>query len=278
MQHDKQLVSNFKDRGWSLIKSVFSTAEVARFREIANQLKDEQYSADLLGHPLTRTILFDDRILSTVKQFLGTDDLVYFGDSSCTISKQPGSAHFHKDNPDKLNGNGPDWQEEYPVIRLGIYLQNHDRFSGALAIRDRSHKTNDLKAGSPFYVDNQVGDLSAWYLTTTHAGYSKRLKFAPNFFLNTSLYRFVPDFMFVPEEQYRIAYFMTFGKKGPLLDRYLRYLKTREYMVQAWKKSKYDQSCFDFAEAKGIQLIDMYSQVKDVDETTLNKGHVELPN
>jgi len=278
MQHDKSLKKNFKDRGWALIKNVFSANEITRFREVANQLKTEQYSADLLGHPLTRTILFDDRILNVVKQLLETDELVYFGDSSCTISKTPGSAHFHKDNPDKLNGNGPDWQEEYPVIRLGIYLQNHDKFSGALAIRDKSHNTNDITAGSAFYVDNQVGDLSVWYLTTTHAGYSKRLKIAPNFFLNTSLYRFVPDFMFVPEEQYRIAYFMTFGKKGPLLDRYLRYLQTREYMVQAWKKTRYDQACFDFAKSKNIELIDMYPKVKDVDESTLNRSHVELPN
>jgi hypothetical protein len=278
MQHREGLTTKFKEHGWSLLKNIFSAAEISNFRDIANQLKAENYSADLLGHPLTRNILFDERILNVVQQLLDTEDLVYFGDSSCTISKQPGSAHFHKDNPDKINGDGPDWQQEYPVIRLGIYLQNHDRFSGALAIRDKSHKTNNIQIGNPLYVDNQAGDLSVWYLTTTHAGYSKRLKFAPNFFLNTSLYRFIPDSMFVPEEKYRIAYFMTFGKQSPLLDRYLRYLKTREYMVQAWKKSKYDESCFEFAKSKRVHLIDMHSQVKDIDESTLNKGHVELPN
>lgn len=278
MQHILNLTEEFKTNGWALIKSVFSQSEIEGFRDIANQLKTDHYDGDLLGHPLTRGILFDDRILKVVRQLLGTDDLVYFGDSSCTISKKPGNAHFHKDNPDKINGNGPDWQEEYPVIRLGIYLQNHDNFSGALAIRNKSHKTNSIKAGTAFYVDNQVGDLSVWYLTTTHAGYSKRLKIAPKLFLNTSLYRFVPDSMFVPEEKYRIAYFMTFGRKGPLLDRYLRYLKTREYMVQGWKRSKYDESCFAFAKSKNISLIDMYPQVKDIDESTLNRGHVELPN
>lgn len=278
MQHTTDLTTEFKANGWALVKKVFSVSEIEKFREIANQLKTDQYEGDLLGHPLTRGILFDDRILNRVKQLLGTQDLVYFGDSSCTISKKPGNTHFHKDNPDKLNGNGPDWQEEYPVIRLGIYLQNHDAFSGALAIRNKSHKTNDINSGTALYVDNQVGDLSIWYLTTTHAGYSKRLKIAPKLFLNPTLYRFVPNSMFVPEEKYRIAYFMTFGKKGKLLDRYLRYLKTRAYMVQGWKKSEYDDSCFAFAKSKNITLLDMYSQVKDIDERTLNKGHVELPN
>ena len=131
----------FDTDGYLLVEKVFSPAEIEQFRKLAYEqyeidkskkldfqlpnlpTKAKYNKGDLLSKEKLHPILLDDRILTIAKTILGSDDLIYFGDSSYQIGT--GLRGFHRDNIDRTDLNGPDWQGEYTLIRLGIYLQNH---------------------------------------------------------------------------------------------------------------------------------------------------------
>lgn len=270
-----QAVTQMKQNGWVLIKNFFSKQEIQNFRQIGEEIKVSHFKGDLLSHPKARYILTDDRIINLVKSVLETDDVVYFGDSNCSVGSAtlPG---FHKDSPDKFNPDGPDWKSEYSIVRLGVYLQDHAHHSAALSIRNKSHHYPNHSKGKALYVDSEPGDLVMWYLTTSHSGNSKRFKWAPNVFIPFRLYRLIPHALFEPEEKERFAYFLTFGKKDHHLERYLRYLKNRRYMVEIWQESNYDAGAEDLMRQKGIVFMNVNKEVKDWDLNTISEKHVEM--
>jgi hypothetical protein len=211
-----------------------------------------------------------------VKSLLGTEHPVYFGDSSYSIGFEGGTG-FHKDNPDKFNGNGPDWKTPYTIIRMGIYTQDHKDYSGCLALRDKSHNSVSITTGKPFLAPTEPGDLVIWTLRTTHSGYGKRLKFASNFFVPLRFYRFIPEFLFKPEEKIRNVLFLTYAKENDNhLHRYVRYLKNRRYMMEIWQNSVFKPEIIARAKRSGLEIIDIYPEVRNVDLAKVNVHHVEM--
>jgi hypothetical protein len=267
----------FNEHGWLHIKNMFSAAEIEEFREKAYAMKALGYTGDLLANEPTSSLIYDSRIIDIIKLILKTDKPVYFGDSSGSNIGNVGAAGFHKDNPDKFNGNNPDWQSDYTIIRMGIYCQSHDEYSGSVALRDKSHTTVNSEKGKPFLVNNKAGDLVIWSLRTSHSGNSLRSKLLPNFFVHPWWYHKLPGFLFRGQEKERVAYFMTYGKDDKHLRRYLTYLLKRRYMVETWKQNNYSQQILDAVKQKGnLKLIDMYSVVKDLDIATVKKEHTEM--
>lgn len=129
---------------------------------------------------------------------------------------------FHKDSVDRKNAKGNDWQDDYSLIRVGIYLQDHSCHSDGLVIRNQSHKTMDLRTGKKINVPSQKGDVIIWYLTTTHSGNAKRLRFSDYPVLMggstggnrlcQKAYDQLPAIFLQPSEKDRVAVFATFGK------------------------------------------------------------------
>ncbi len=260
----------FSEDGYLIIKNVFSPSEVEKLRanvykqfEIDREKKLAVQSTehglntklaygDLLSKELLNEVLLNDTILRVARTILGNNDLVYFGDSSYQIGNGPNG--FHRDNIDRSNLDGPDWKGEYTLVRLGVYLQDHKRYSGGLKVRRGSHKK---ASGEAVFVDSEVGDIVIWDLKTIHSGNGVRLKAFPNFSINTAvLEKNVPQFLRKEQEQERISMFMTFALKSSHLDRYINeYSLKRKDTIEHAKLSVYSLDVLDKAKQKNVEVM-----------------------
>ncbi|MDQ3072896.1 MAG: hypothetical protein M3Q97_06510 [Bacteroidota bacterium] len=227
-----------------------------------------------MANDLLSGIVYDDRILKIVTDILG-DKPVYFGDSSFLIdNKQWG---FHKDNADRYDEKSPDWLTPYTILRCGIYLQDHTKQSGGLLLRDKSHKTTSINEGKAFNVPVEMGDLVIWSLKTTHSGNAKLFKLFPNIIVNPKYYNLIPDFLFREQDIPRVAIFLTYAKNDHHLQRYITYLKTREYAVSNWQKHDYSAETWLKVLEKPLTVWDMKKEAAGLDAAELNKEHADIP-
>lgn len=262
--------AQFDAEGYVLVTNVFSASEIAEFRKLAYSqyeidkskkldfqlpnlpTKAKYNKGDLLSKEKLHPILLDDRILTIAKTILGSDELVYFGDSSYQIGT--GLRGFHRDNIDRTDLNGPDWKGEYTLIRIGIYLQNHKDYSGGLKIKAGSHKNKD---GKVVFVGNEIGDVAVWSLKTLHSGNAVRFKFFPNLSINKAGREgMVPAFLKKDQEQERISLFMTFALKSSHLDRYINeYSLKRNDTLDNLRASVYSTNALELAKHKHVEVM-----------------------
>lgn len=261
--------AKFDRDGYVIVKNVFTKDEVEEIRKKAyvSGEQDKQknlffkldpkisiatyFKGDILSKPLLRHILFDDRIVQIAKVILGADP-VYFGDSNYQIGT--GARGYHRDNIDRTDITAPDWKGEYTIIRMGVYLQDHKKYSGGLKVRAGSHKN---ASGKSVFVDSEEGDVVIWNLKTMHSGNAVRLKFLPNLTINRAgIEGAVPGFLKKDQQKERIILFMTFGLKSNHLDRYIeQYMLKRKDVLEHLKSSKLDNAAWELAKQKRIEVL-----------------------
>jgi hypothetical protein len=174
-----------------------------------------------MGSPLVR-VLFSDRILQIANLILGQQP-TYFGESTYQIGV--GDGGFHRDNVDRIANVGDDWKSEYDIIRLGVYMQDHDIYSVGLKVIKDCHVG---KGTEKIFIDSKAGDAVVWNLRTLHSGNAVRLKFRTSLVMGYRLENKLPKFLFKDSQQERISCFMSFGKEGTHLDRYIdKYMKVK---------------------------------------------------
>jgi hypothetical protein len=234
-------LEGFKRDGYTVVKNVFTAAEVEDLRKRCYQTirhyeplglveylppwkkkKAASPIGDLLSRPLLTDLVLDERLCTIAATLLETDRATYFGDGNFNIGEGP--MGFHKDSVDRTE-TGPDFEitnPPYNILRMGVYLQDHISHGGGLKVRQGSHRMPGHDKGPVRFVENTAGDVVVWYLTTTHSGNVVRLKFARNWSLPSIIEKRVPAFLKVPDEKERVAAFITYGVPGPHLERYLR--------------------------------------------------------
>lgn len=264
----ESLKHTFDKDGFVLVKNVFSEEEINRFRklvyeqyeidlqkklnfELKNSASQAKYvKGDLLSKEKLHPILLDDRILAIARSILRSNDIVYFGDSSYQIGT--GLRGFHRDCIDRTDLTAPDWQTDYTLIRVGIYLQNHKDYSGGLKVKQGTHLHEN---GKSVFIDNEVGDVVAWSLKTIHSGNAVRLKFFPSLSVDKGENK-IPAFLRKEEPTERISLFMTFGLQGFHLDRYIKeYELKRDDTREHLKASVYTSEALAIAGKKGLKII-----------------------
>lgn len=262
-------IKSFWDNGFLVVRNVFSPDEIEALRKQAYKVvaEDEKkglvsvspfnpnckiVTGDLLSKEGLRDVVLDDRLLSMAQQILGGAP-VYFGDSTFQVGE--GARGFHKDNGDRTSQDEPDWQGMYPIIRFGIYLQDHTRYSGGLKVRVASHNTVSPTKGRSVFVNTAIGDVVVWNLRTSHSGNAVRLKGFPNLTLDSRIEKRIPTWLKKEEQKERIALFLSYGLKSAHLDRFINYLKGRDYAVKSFKASKFGKDVWDKAKAKGLEII-----------------------
>lgn len=274
-------MEGFRRDGYLRLKGLFSSAEMATFNRNADacQADREQCSSvsgDLLANRHLRQIVLDDRILAVARSLIGGKP-IYFGDGQLIIHNPTNKVGtYHKDNVDRLDRNGPDWQGEYNLVRFGIYLEPHVRTSGGILVQAGSHRhmararvmeilneefARPLKFKAR-YMGLPLGDVVVWSLRLTHAGMGRYLRLAPFIPITERNGRFIPEFLKSrPVISQRRAIFFTLGADGPHLDRYVAYLKTRGYQVQTWKNSAYGEEERAAAAGKDIEVRNMHTEI-----------------
>ncbi len=261
----------FDNDGYTLVKNVFSKEEIEDIRKLIYEqfeidkrngltftlpnlpTKARYAKGDLLSKEKLRHILLDERILEIVKKVLGSNDIIYFGDSSYQIGQ--GLRGFHRDCVDRTYLDGPDWQgNDYSLLRVGIYLQDHKDYSGGVKMKKGTHKNAD---GEVVLVDNEIGDVGAWSYKTIHSGNAVRFKWFPKLSVNRATREgLIPGFLKKPEQKERIAIFMAFSLKTKHLDRYINeFSLKREDMLEHLKASKYDAATLELAKQKHIEVM-----------------------
>jgi hypothetical protein len=268
---DEQL-RRFRRDGFLIIPDVFSAQEIEDLRQRAFTVAEEtgmEPTAPMsdLGYPLPGDtgsypefahLVTDERIASITRQLIGAPP-VYFRDSVVAIGGRDRGWHKDNRNSDRYDTSAPDWQGDYPIVRMAIYCEDHVDHSGGLALRKGSHQpTNPLRkrlaqglwgalnkvrprrwiadkatgmlaAGKPIHVATRPGDLVIWTLRITHSGHTVRPRGLKNLKLPPAVESRLPAALATGEDKVRVAVFLTLGARSEHLDRFVEWLRGKEY-------------------------------------------------
>ncbi|MBD2699322.1 phytanoyl-CoA dioxygenase family protein [Spirosoma sp. BT702] len=261
----------FEQQGYLIARNVFTSDEVERLRKSAYTYRDEQeklglvkqvkqaasVKGDLLSKDGLGWVIYDPRIVAIATDLLG-DTPVYFSDSTYQIGT--GTRGFHRDNIDRYQfGQGADWDGNYPLIRFGIYLQDHDTYSGGIRFKTGSHNAVD---GADVFADTRAGDIVVWNMRTLHSGNARRLKVLTKVPLHIGLENRLPDFLFREQQGERVSLFFSYGLEGKHLDRYLEnHIQKRADMQENVRLSNYSPETLKKAEKGKIKVLDVKKMV-----------------
>ena len=259
--------SFFDKNGYAIYRNIFNLEEIDNFRNLVKKSLDEDLKSgaaefidinkknvyytygDIINKPISK-LLFDTKIVNIAEEIIG-DTPSYFGEGTYQVGV--GDRGFHRDMVDEiLDGvstrnylHGPDWSEDYKMIRIGVYLQDHDKFSGGVKLEEGSHKL-PFNKGKRVLADTKAGDVVVWDLRTYHSGNSVRLKLFPNLALGCRIENILPDFLTIPEPKERKSVFMVFGSHNKHFDRHIekhykvkfkKHISLSKYPVNISKKA-----------------------------------------
>ncbi|AQG79723.1 phytanoyl-CoA dioxygenase family protein [Spirosoma montaniterrae] len=255
----------FQQQGFLIVRNVFTPDEVAQLRQAAYRHRDEQQQrglvtqvkqassvkGDLLSKDGLGWVIYDPRIVAIATEILG-DTPTYFGDSTYQIGT--GTRGFHRDNLDRNQyGQGADWDDSYRMIRFGVYLQNHDTYSGGIRFKAASNRQND---GSDVFADTRAGDVVLWDLRTLHSGNARRLKGLTNLPLHVGLENRLPALLFREQQGERVSLFFSYGVANHHLDRYVREHMVKR-MAENVRLSDYTPETLEKAAQNHVNVLDV---------------------
>ena len=198
-------------------------------------------------------IFFDREVIELAMALLDTGELVYWGDSNMQFGEA--ARGFHKDNVDRLNPDGLDWQGSYDLIRCAFYLQDHSKHSGGLKIRLASHNIPNHLQGKICDIASEYGDLLLWNMRLTHSGNTRKLRLPFDVPLHPRLEQIVPLSLCRPEALRRIGTFCSIGKAGPQLDRYIARMNEREKDYKPYlQHARRESEAAELARRYGVSL------------------------
>ncbi len=243
---DDTQVKSLKDNGFLLVKGVFSGAEVIKLQDYCSKRCtlvsfNQSIPGDVLEIPELRPILFKKEIIDLVGDIL-SDVPVYFRDSQ--IHCKPNERIFHSDA--RADKNNPR-KSNYPIYRLGVFMQDHKKFSGGIKFRTNSHKRlilnklnfKNLLTGKGFHNDPivyfntgkivnakaELGDIVIWSLRTEHSGGAVIPRFFENKAFIPKIDSYFPKFLKLKEHSERMSIFYAFGKDSHELNEYVNFKK-----------------------------------------------------
>jgi Phytanoyl-CoA dioxygenase (PhyH) len=271
---------SYKKDGYVLLKNVFNPSEVADFKNRIALLADASkvdgsgMAGDALSALPLRSIMLDDRILDALRVLLGPK-IVYFGDSTVRYEAAEGSRGFHKDS---LGDFEDPSSTEHPVLRIGLYMQDHVRHSGGLKVRRGSHKHAFLgrsslkrlfssasphgplklasfRLGRAINLDIEPGDLVIWNHRIFHSGYAVRLKMLPGLCINPRFEKYIPKTWTRPYEGPRAVLFASFGAPSVSLDRFIKDRVEHSSNIGHWSACHFDDpEIVQMCAQKGVDL------------------------
>lgn len=257
----------FEQQGYLIVRQVFTTDEVGQLRQAAYAHRDRQQQrglvaqvkqaasvkGDLLSKDGLGWLIYDTRIVNITTDLLG-DTPVYFSDSTYQIGT--GTRGFHRDNIDRYQfGQGADWDGAYPLIRFGVYLQDHDTYSGGIRFKTGTHQAAN---GADVFADTRAGDIVVWNMRTLHSGNARRLKGLTNLPLHIGLENRLPDFLFREQQGERVSLFFSYGLEGKHLDRYVeQHIQKRADMQENVRLSDYSPETLRAAEQNKVKVLDV---------------------
>ena len=242
--------TEFWDKGWLVRRRVLEKDRILAYRR--QILAKDLAPGDLLSSPGVGELVTDPAVVSLASDLLG-ETPQYFGDSNVSIRST--GRGYHKDNADRYDPSAPDWQNSYPIFRIGIYLQDHHRHSGGLNVRERSHLVPNVRAGRTRYLGTEVGDVVAWNLRNTRSANGVVIRPGIPLAVSPRVAGRLPGRVTCQPKGERLAVFITYGASGAHLDRYIDYLRSRTYQRSIWRDCVWTPEARNRAEASGLDLL-----------------------
>ena len=142
---EKTNKEKFKDDGFCIFRKVFTNAEIKKYKDeiikISEDTKSKQneYDHGLDNYKNLREVITNTKLLDNLRYLFGKD--IYFLHDFSFLYKHDYNYSWHRDNPCRKFGVGPDWDksEEYNVARVGIYLQSYEETKSCLNVIPKSH-------------------------------------------------------------------------------------------------------------------------------------------
>ncbi len=229
----------FLDQGYYVIKNCFDVEKIKGLRD--NFIKISNSDNEILTYENAQELLLDERLISKVKQLLDTEKIIYFSDSSIINKPDPLTSKNGWHNDARFEDENISYNDEYPILRIGIYFEDHKNYSGGLKIKKNSHKyfcfnwrakkenikkllkiiftktryrLSSIRPGKGINLDLEQGDVVVWNLRTHHCGVSRRLKIFPDLCLHPYFEKMLPLFLFKKTHYTsdRCTLFSTFAK------------------------------------------------------------------
>lgn len=275
MRIGKPEIDRFQSDGYLLVKDVIPVHQIQEIRDAfevirekskkaGNILYDSKYpDASFIGGDLTSFaelepfdfVVLNKNIINIVKALIGSD-IVYFGESNTQSGVAVRGNHKDSRISDREDASGMDWQGVYPLVRVAIYLNDTDVYSGGVKIMPGSHNIPSSHfRGGGVNVAAKAGDLVIWTLTTTHSGNAKRFKFMKNLSLHPRFEDFIPSIFERVNPIERRAMFVVYGATGEHLERYMKYFAGRLDVKQALRLAGTNTKLSELAELAGVKLV-----------------------
>lgn len=263
---ENQQKKALKETGYLVIKDFLTPDEVQQLRSLCLSptfvKTDSVVNGDLITHGQFRDIFLSPKLVAKLQELIG-DDLYYICDGSARGDDKPLSKSARKYHTDS-RADDFDFSKDYPLYRIGMYLQDMDTTSGGLKLRPRSHKMLCIDHGNlyeGFYrfvkyflkykkiprvnlspginVKSKAGDLLIWNMRLHHSGHAVRLKFLPNISLYPFMENLVPKSWLINQDQKRCVLFFAFGQKSEYLQDYFHYVSEHPHNIKHMEKNNF---------------------------------------
>jgi len=139
---------NFLKYGFCIVRNLFDEQEVKRYQYEINEIckkKGTKNAMDLYNYRNTWDYIVNDRLLNMLRNLLGSD-IYYLHDMTIVNNSitKPNSYSWHRDNPCRITGKGPDWDrtQPYNVVSTITYLNSSEETGSGLSVIPLSHKNN----------------------------------------------------------------------------------------------------------------------------------------
>ncbi len=132
-----------KKYGFIVKKNFFSDLEVKELIELSKILHSDKKPkfTPLHNNKKAWDLITNNKILNTVKDLLDTEQIFYLFNSHSVSQNNEAFVDdsWHRDNVCRLFNKGPDWKDDYNVLRVAIYLNQDDESKTGLNIIKKSH-------------------------------------------------------------------------------------------------------------------------------------------
>ena len=276
-----QIKKSLKDDGFFVIRNFFSDEDIKKMILLCDDFCKESVGVpfvhDLIRYDKIRRYAFQKDLIKLMTLLIGNDDLYYFGDS--TIHFEPNKRIFHTDaRPEGF----VEKYRNYPIFRVGIYLQDHFNHSGGLKLRKGSHnkmiynkqnikglikkkfKVHSIKSlfniGRVVNLKSKTGDLAIWNIKVEHSGGAVIPKLFSNLAFWPSIDNIIPPFLKKAEHKKRYVIFNAFGKNSEALNHYVKFreLQAKKHKYKYFYKEDYDDDVISFSKTNNFKLFENF--------------------
>ena len=135
-------IENYKNQlklnGYLHIRNFFEDNEIETIRKYAEETNytDKENFTEIFSIDKINKIFLSEKYLKFVSELFGKD-VYYFGNSSIYYDHNQDVKEFHVDARDDIDLK---YEHDYPVYRMGIYLQDHDELGGGIKFKIKSHR------------------------------------------------------------------------------------------------------------------------------------------